>query len=425
MIRKSTATTICVLACVCTFIVASVLTAGAGLAFLSGAGMLNRAATPEETAQPTDYSRLDEIRRIYHTYALNDVDDQDLLDGAAMGMAYGSGDLYSQFFTEEDFSQYTSQESGNYVGIGVLVGLDKKDSLLTVTNVFVDSPAEKAGMRIGDKLIGVNGADITAMAQEDVIGLVKGESGTEVSIAVLRGEDEVVLTMVRSAVAVNYTKKRMLDGGIGYIQLYEFGGDIDNPNNAYAEFKKDIEDLKSQGMKGLLLDLRNNPGGNLDIAQYIADELLPAGPIVSMLDRNGDAVKMYDPKSRRQVDKLESDAHALGLPLVVLVNENSASASELLCGDIQDYRVGTLVGVTTFGKGIAQTFRSLADGSVLKYTYAKYLTGGGRCPQTVGIQPDVEVELDDAVKKDPMLLCTDRDNQYQRGIEELGKMINK
>jgi carboxyl-terminal processing protease len=420
MIRKSAAVTACVIACVCTFIVASVFTAGAGLAILSGAGMLRSAAerplpTAGATAQPAkagDYSRLDEIRNIYHNYALTDVTDQDLLDGAAYGMAYGSGDMYSEFFTADDFKEFQQQEQGNYVGIGVSVNVDPRDKLITAITVYKGSPAEKAGMLPGDKILKVDDTDVTPLNLDETVKLVRGEPGTQVRITVLRGEDQVELTMTRAAVKVEFATGEMVEDGIGYVKILEFNG------NAADLFDKIVKDLKGKGMKGFILDLRNNPGGSLDVVAPIADALFPAGPIITMEDRNG-----------KVVDQINSKAGYLNMPMVVLVNENSASASELLCGGIQDYGVGTLVGVTTYGKGVAQSFATLSDGSVLKYTADKYLTGGGpdgskaRCPQSVGVQPDIVVELDEAAKDNPLLLNTPQDNQYMRALQELRKMV--
>ena len=226
-------------------------------------------------------------------------------------------------------------------------------------------------------------------------------------MVVLRGDNETVeLTFTRAEVVVNRTEWKLLDGGIGYIKILEFNG------NAAELFDKAIRELKGQGMKGLVLDLRYNPGGSLDVVAPIADELFPKGPIIQMVNRAGEVEQQIDSK-----------ASYLNIPMVVLVNEYSASASELLCGGIQDYKVGTLVGVTTYGKGIAQSFKVFDDGAALRYTADKYLTGGGRSPHKVGIKPDIEVVLDQAVVDNPDLLCTDQDNQYTRALEEIRKMV--
>lgn len=408
MVKKSSAITVCIVVCVFTFVIATVLTAAGGYLYLKGNNMLLQQGSQAPT------SRLDEIKSIYHNLALNDVPDDKLMDGAAKGMAWGSGDIYSAFFTADEFKEFRKEEAGTYVGIGVSVNVDPKDKLITAVTIYKDSPAEKAGMLAGDKIIKVNDTDVTALTQEQTVKLVRGDAGTQVRITVLRDSDTKELTMTRAEVKMNFTIYNMLPNNIGYIRIYEFSGDIKQDNNAAALFNKAVTELKAQGMKGFILDLRNNPGGSLDIVAPIADALFPAGPIITMVDRTGKEV----PGS-----KIISNPGMIGLPMVVLVNENSASASELLSGGIQDYKVGTLIGVTTFGKGVAQSFASLSDGSVLKYTADKYLTGGGRCPQTVGIKPDIEVEASDELKKNPNLFCTDKDNQFQRAVEELTRMI--
>ena len=409
MVKKSTAIIVSVVLCVVTFAAGVALTGVGGYALLLGSGQLKgpgASATPANGAG-VDCSRLDEIRAIYHSDALEDVTDQMLVDGAAKGMAGNSGDDYSTYFTPEEWAEFNRQEEGKYVGIGVSVNVDTKDNLITAVNVYKGSPAEKGGMRVGDKIVKVDDTDVAGMELDAVVKLVRGEAGSQVRVAVLRGDNETVeLTFTRAEVVVNRTEWKLLDGGIGYIKILEFNG------NAAELFDQAIRELKGQGMKGLVLDLRYNPGGSLDVVAPIADELFPKGPIIQMVNRAGEVEQQIDSK-----------ASYLNIPMVVLVNEYSASASELLCGGIQDYKVGTLVGVTTYGKGIAQSFKVFDDGAALRYTADKYLTGGGRSPHKVGIKPDIEVVLDQAVVDNPDLLCTDQDNQYTRALEEIRKMV--
>ena len=421
MVKKSSAILACAIICVFTLVIGSTLGIAGDRLWLSYSGQLAASSRPIPTptasaAAKVDYSRLDEIRKVIHGQSLEDVDDQTLLDGAAKGMVAITGDKYAQFFTKEEFAEFEEQESGNYVGIGVSVNVDPQDNLVTAVTVYGDSPAEKGGMLAGDKIIGVGDTDVTGMSLEQIVKLVRGEAGTEVRVTVLRGKDTMELTMIRAQVAMNFTQWKMLDNNIGYIKILEFSGNIENGNNAASLFERAVNELSKQGMKGFILDLRNNPGGSLNIVAPIADMLFPKGPIITMVDRSGTEVKG---------SRIESGAANIGLPMVVLINEYSASASELLSGGIQDYRVGTLLGVTTYGKGVAQSFATLSDGSVVKYTANKYLTGGGRCPQTVGISPDIEVKLNGEVKENPLLLCTDKDNQYTAAIEELKKMIGR
>ena len=414
MVKKSTFFIACAVVCAFTFVVAAGLTAVGGYTYMSYNGYLNSSriegptATKQLSGGAISYSRLDEIRAVYHSKALDDVPDQTLIDGAAKGMAVGSGDTYSTYFTPDEWKEFNKQEAGKYVGIGVSVNVDPKDKLITAVNVYKNSPAANGGMQMGDKIIKVNDTDVAGLSLEETVKLVRGEAGTQVKITILRGQETLELTFTRAEVIVDRTEWKMLDNGMGYIKILEFNG------NAADLFTKAIAELKAQGMKGLILDLRNNPGGSLNVVVPIADTLFPAGPIIKMVDRNG-----------KVVEQENSDARYLNLPMVVLVNENSASASELLCGGIQDYKVGTLVGVTTYGKGIAQSFQVFDDGAALRYTADKYLTGGGRSPHKVGIKPDVEVKLADEVVKNPLLLNTDKDNQYMRAIEELTKLLGK
>ncbi len=413
MVKKSSAFIACAIVFVFTAATVCILTiAGYSLFMVNSGRLQNTQQEPQPTVAAGNYSRLDEIRGVFHNDALTDVTDETLLDGAAKGMAWGSGDVYSEFFTAEEFKSFQQEEEGSYVGIGVAVNVDQEDKLITAVTVYKGSPAEKGGMLPGDKIIIVNGEEVAGLSLEQTVKLVRGEAGTEVVITVLRGSDQVELKMTRAEVIMNRTEWAMLDNGMGYIKILEFNG------NAATLFDKAIKELKAQGMKGLILDLRNNPGGSLDVVAPIADELFPAGPIITMVDRDGKEV----PRSR-----IMSDNGYLNLPMVVLVNKNSASASELLSGGIQDYKVGKLIGVTTYGKGVAQSFRQLKDGTWLKYTSNKYLTGGGRCPQDTGFTPDVVVELDDAAKENPTIYSqtppTSVDNQFMRAVNELAKMM--
>ena len=404
MVKKSSAIIACVVVCVFSLAIAGILTFSAYQYYLVSNHRLKTA----------DEQRLDEIRQIYHNYALDDVPDGELYDGAAKGMAWGSGDVYSSFFTAEEYGEFQEADAGKYVGIGVSVNVDPVDGLITAVNIYRHSPAEAGGMQPGDKIVKVDDTDVAGLTLEQTVKLVRGEAGSPVRITVLRDDDMVELTLVRAEVKVDYAEGGMKENGIGYIKIQEFSGDLNLDNNAATMFDNLVQDLKEKGMKGLILDLRNNPGGGLDIVSPIADELFPAGPIITMEDRDGREL----PNGR-----IMSDEAHLGIPMVVLINENSASASELLCGGIQDYKVGTLIGVTTYGKGVGQQFATLSDGSVLKYTAFKYLTGGGRCPQEVGIQPDITVELPESVKKNPLKLCTPEDTQYMRALQEIEKMI--
>ncbi|MGI5877316.1 MAG: S41 family peptidase [Christensenellales bacterium] len=354
---------------------------------------------------PDQFSRLREIMSYMKEQSLEELTDQQLLDGAAKGMVWGSGDVYAAYFTAEEYNEFQQEEEGNYVGIGVSVMTDAKDSLLTVIQVYRDSPAEKAGMKPGDKLVSVDGKDITAMDLETVVNLVRGEEGTQITIGINRRGEYLEMEITRAPLVADRAEWKMVEDGIAYIRLYEFSG------NCSVQFHSFLSEAIMQGAKGFILDLRNNPGGGKDIVVEIADTLFPSGPIIYLEDRDGKQV----------ID--HSDANYLNMPLVVLINGYSASASELLAGGIQDYGVGLIVGETTFGKGVAQSFHMFDDGAALKMTQERYLTGGGRSVQDVGVVPDIEVVLDEEVKANQLLFATADDNQYMRALEELRRMI--
>ncbi len=351
------------------------------------------------------YARLEELSNFIKENYINTTDDQKMLDGAAKGLVFGIEDPYAAYFTPEEYAEFAQAEKGTYVGIGVLVNQDQKDKTLTVAQVYRESPADKAGILAGDKIIGVNSESVIGMDFMQVVDMVRGEAGTEVSVTFLRDGEDMEITMVRAEVTAERVEWRMVEDEIGYIKLYEFSG------NCSELFHEALDDLIGKGAKGFILDLRYNPGGDKNIVVSIADTLFPKGPIITLEDNKGN----------RTIDS--SDAKYLNMPLVALINEHSASASELLSGGIQDYGVGTLVGETTFGKGVAQSFTGFDDGAVLRLTTDRYLTPNGRCPQDVGIVPDVEIALDEKVKDNPLLLTTKEDNQMQKALEILRKEI--
>jgi carboxyl-terminal processing protease len=237
--------------------------------------------------------------------------------------------------------------------------------------------------------------------------MVKGDPGTEVVVTILRDSEEIDMPMIRAEIIAERAEWKMVEGNIAYIKLYEFNG------NCGDLFHQAVRELVVEGgAQGMILDLRYNPGGDKGIVVDIADTFLPKGPIITLVDNKDNSV----------VDS--SDADYLGIPLVVLVNEHSASASELLSGAIQDYEgIGVIMGETTYGKGVAQGFTRWTDGALLKLTTSKYLTPSGRCPQDVGIIPDIEVVLDEEVVNDPKLLTTEKDNQMQEAIRVVKDII--
>ena len=244
-----------------------------------------------------------------------------------------------------------------------------------INTVYEDSPAQKAGLQAGDVISKVDGTDVTGMDLDSIVSMIKGEKGTEVKITVLRYGQEIETTAVRDTIQMQTVDSTMLDDQVGYISVSEFD-DV-----TYEQFKSALDSLEGQGMAGLVVDLRNNPGGNLTTVTDMLKLLLPEGPIVSIVDKNGDA------------EEISCDgSNEFTKPLAVLVNQYSASASEIFSGAIQDYGIGSIVGVTTYGKGVVQQLMDLGDGTCLKITIAEYYTPNGRSINGTGVVPDVEVE---------------------------------
>ena len=353
------------------------------------------------------YQRLEEVLQYIDEYYIGEIDEQNMIDEAIKGLVYGGGDKYGTYFTPEEAQQFYQENEGKYAGIGVVVNIDTEANILTVTQVYRNTPAEKAGFLPGDIIYKVDGTEVIGLEANEVVDMVKGDAGTEVVVTVLRGAKEIDMPMTRDIIIAERAEWRMVEGNIAYIKLYEFNG------NCAELFHDAVNELVVEGgAEGMILDLRYNPGGDKGIVVDIADTFLPKGPIITLIDNKGNS----------EIDN--SDAAYLGLPLAVLVNEHSASASELLSGAIQDYDgIGVIIGETTYGKGVAQGFTSWPDGALLRLTTSKYLTPSGRCPQDVGIIPDIEVVLDEEVVNDPQLLETEKDNQMQEAIRVVKDII--
>ncbi len=343
-------------------------------------------------------NRLSEIKGYVDDEYLFDYDEQQLADGAYMGFLYGLGDPYTYYYNEEEFAALQESYTGEYYGIGVLVQQDPDNREVTILRVF-DGPAKEAGIQKGDILYRVEDLMVSEEDLNTVIARIKGDEGTTVNVEVYRKETEEYMTFDverRQVVSVG-VEYRMLTDRVGYILLDQFEG------KAAEQIEAAIADMESQGMEGLVLDLRDNPGGDLDVMLDIADLFLPRGVVLTIEDVKGHSVPYY------------SGGNSFGKPLVVLVNGNSASASEALSGAIKDHGVGTLVGTQTFGKGIVQSIYPLRGGKTgMKLTTAHYYTPGGTCIHGTGITPDIIVELEEG----------DTDNQLEQALaiveEQLG-----
>ena len=355
----------------------------------------------EEYNRLKQYEKLDTLMQLIQMYYYEDVDSQKMLDSAAVGLVAGVGDVYSMYYTKEDMDAFNEETEGEYAGIGCQLLADPTDQLITVTRVFKGSPAEEAGMRAGDKIVYVNDLYYSAYEMDAAVDVMRGTPGENVKVTVMRGLETIDFDITRKVVNINYVEHQILDGNIGYVMVYDFLGD------AVEGFADALERFKAAGVSGMIVDLRNNGGGLLDASVAMADMILPEGTVVSMRDKYGS----------EEVFKIDNEFY--DVPMAVLVNEYSASASEILAGAIRDYGEGTLVGVTTFGKGVVQSVVDFPDGSGLKVTTARYFTPSGECIHEVGIEPHVSIELDEeAVTRYGINnLPHDQDAQLQKAIE--------
>lgn len=355
-------------------------------------------------------SKLNRIKSIIDTYYLEEIDEDKMVEGMYKGLVSSLEDPYSVYYTKDEFAALMESSSGSYCGIGAYVSQDVKTGVITIVKPFEGGPAYKAGMLPGDIIYKVSGEEATGKDLSEIVSKMKGEEGTTVDLEIIRaGEsDPIKLTIERRTVEVPTISYEMLDNKVGYIQIAEFD-EVTGP-----QFRSAITDLDNQGMKGLVIDLRNNPGGLLDTVCDMLDRMLPEGLIVYTEDKNGTRTEEVKSTAEESFDK----------PLVVMINGNSASASEVFAGAIQDYGIGTILGTTSFGKGIVQSVIPLSDGSGVKVTVSKYYTPKGRNIHEIGIEPDVVVELKDKLKT-KVVIDKSEDNQLQEAIKIINEKSSK
>lgn len=350
------------------------------------------------------FSKLFYIRnQLYKEYDGN-IDDSKLLDGAIKGMTNALGDPYTVYMNKEDYTEYTTSFSGEYTGIGIQV--EVKDNKIYVVSVFDGSPAKKAGVTIGDYIVKVNKGDVTGEELDKAISKIKGQKGTSVLITIERKGKFIDMNITREEIKTSPVNGKIIDGNIGYIILSRF-------NESSAEdLKNELDSLNKKGMKGLILDLRGNPGGALDQCVDIASEFIDKGKtILTVKDKNNSS----------QVYKSKGGDYTK-IPLTVLVDENSASASEVLTGALKDYKRAVVVGTKTFGKGIVQEMLNTGNGSVLKVTYAKYYTPNGNYIHKIGLEPDIKVVYDQKLLEQPY--DEKKDPQLSKAIEVIRDKLN-
>ena len=336
-------------------------------------------------------------------YYLESVDEQTLEKGVYDGLVEALGDPYSTYYSSEELKELQDKTEGIYYGIGAYVGIDADTSLPRLTGIIEGTPAQESGLRAGDLLYKVDGEEVQGLELTQVVSKIKGEEGTSVHLTIIRegATDYLEVDVVRRKVESPTVNQKMLDGGIGYIQITEFD------TVTLDQFTEALAVCRGSGMKGLILDLRGNPGGNLNTVCDIAREILPKGLIVYTEDMDGKRSE-YTCDGTKEMKE----------PLVVLVDSGSASASEILAGAVKDYGIGTLVGTTTFGKGIVQRIISLSDGSAVKLTVSNYYTPNGNNIHKIGIEPDIEEKFDsEAYYNDGV------DNQLNKAIEIMNEKL--
>lgn len=340
-------------------------------------------------------TKIEELNNYIDQYYLFDYEEEDVENGIYKGLMAGLGDIYTGYYTPEEYASFMESSNGTYSGIGAMLTQDYNTGIISVVRAFDGSPAAEAGMQTDDILYKVEGEEVTGKDLSLVVADLKGEEGTKVNLSILRGTDEIELTMERRNIQVPTVEYRMETDQIGYISISEFD-DV-----TQEQFISALEALEGQGMKDLIIDLRNNGGGLVDVTCAILDRLLPEGLIVYTEDKYGE----------RQ-EQLSDAEHYFAGKMAVLVNGNSASASEIFAGAIKDYGVGTLIGTQTFGKGIVQSLFPLSDGSAIKITVSRYYTPAGNNIHEVGIEPDIVLEYDKEAEGD---------NQLEKAIEVLSQ----
>ena len=339
---------------------------------------------------------LKDFRKLIDQYYIGEIDEDKILDETIKGYINGLGDEYSEYMTAEDWEEYQTNALGNYVGIGIYMGLDKNDNVVIISPME-ESPAEAAELQAGDVIVEVNGESVVGEDTATVASKVKGEEGTTVNLKIARDNEYKTVDVERKAIKVYHVKGEMKENDIGYIQLSTFD------EGCSAEFKAEFEKLQAQGAKKLILDLRDNTGGLVDEALQIADMILP---------KDNTMLITMDSKKNKEVTMSKLDP-IINMDMVVLVNGYSASASEILVGALKDNGKAKVIGTKTYGKGVIQNVFSLADGSVLKLTTAEYYTPNEIKIHKKGIEPDETVELVQQTEGEEV------DEQLNRAIEIL------
>lgn len=340
-------------------------------------------------------TKLSYLKKLIDETYLHDIKEKDLNEGIYKGYVEGLGDQYSAYYDKKETKELTESLDGSFSGIGAVMTQDASSGVITITRVYDDSPAKKAGIKTGDILYRVEEKTVTGKDLDKVVSWIKGKKGTKVNLTLLRGtnSDKIKVTATRDVINVETVKYKVLENQIGYISISEFD------SVTGAQFAKALKQLQKKKIEGLVVDLRNNPGGSLSTVCDILDSILPKGLIVYTKDKNG-----------KKEEYTSDEKHRLTLPMSVLVNGQSASASEIFAGAVQDYGKAEIIGTQTYGKGVVQNLFDLKDGTCVKLTTSEYFTPKGRNIDGKGITPDVKIEYKYNAK-DPKA-----DNQLDKAV---------
>lgn len=318
------------------------------------------------------YDKLLGLENVIESEYYQKVSEEDLIDGALKGLFEGLNDPYSQYYTSDEFQTLKEQTSGSFVGIGVYIGVNSENDKITIISPIEGSPAQKSGIKSGDVVVKVNGKSIESKTVDEVIKQIKGKENTTVSLTVERDGKEIDFDITRKTIVTKSVSSEVKEDNIGYLRITSFD------ENTYKEFKENLSNLKEKGIKGLVIDLRDNPGGLLDVCVDIADDLIGEGTIVYTKDNSG------------KKEYYKSDKNELDMPMAVLINGGSASASEILTAALVDNNKAVAIGETSFGKGLVQSVKGLKDGTGYKLTTAQYFTPNDNYINGKGITPKIQ-----------------------------------
>lgn len=351
------------------------------------------------------FLKFHEVRSLLSDKLYYDIDRDKMLDYALTGMTIATDDPYTNYYPKTQFQNFLSSGENSYIGIGIIIGVSENNENLKILSIFKDSPGEKAGLLDGDIILSINGQEVNSDDLQSVSDIIRGEKnqvGTTVLLKIQRGSDVIDVSVDKEIIVKDTVTSREIDENIGLIKINAFDRSVDDTPDTFDEFKEELKALVSKNIRKIVLDLRDNPGGDVEVVAKIADLLLDDGVITYTENKDG------------KKDYFKSDKNKVDVEIVVLVNEYSASASEILTAALKDRNATKIVGTKTYGKGVVQTIYTLSDGSGISITTSQYFSPNGDSIHKVGITPDYIVQM-----PDESLSGTDKDVQLNKAIEIL------